>query len=151
MLIEMRPARIADSEMLLEWRNDPETRAASKETDPISEAEHARWMKFNVLMGYPEHLVMIAETDLGSIGTVRFDAVKKDLMSYRVGIIIAPQHRGKRLAADVLARACGIMQDFNLLAEIRYKNAASIKTFEACDFLPINDDGEFLTYQRKPE
>ena len=150
MLIEMRPANLADAELLLGWRNDPVTRAFSREHDVISDQEHARWMKFNVLMGYPEHIVMIADTDLGSIGTVRFDAVKKDLMSYRIGIIIAPQHRGKRLAADVLARACGIMGDYTLLAEIRYKNTASIRTFEACDFQPINDDGEFLTYQRKP-
>src|ERR1700704_5662939 len=94
----LRPATMHDADRLFSWRNDPVTCANSRSTAAVPREDHDRWMQFNVMQGYPEHLVMIAESDLGCIGVVRFDAAKDDLMGYEVSITIAPETRGLGIA-----------------------------------------------------
>jgi hypothetical protein len=76
-------------------RNDPQTQAASRSTAPVAQSDHDRWMEFNIGYGYPEHLVFMADTDFGSVGVIRFDGDKSDVMTYSVSITVAPQYRGR--------------------------------------------------------
>jgi RimJ/RimL family protein N-acetyltransferase len=148
----MRAATMADSEMLRAWRNDAATREASKDTAYVEQAPHETWMKFNVQHGYPQHYVMIAESpDFGSVGVVRFDAMKKDIMAYRVSITIAPRHRRKGFATDILDRACDIMSEYALFADVRFGNEGSIKAFERCGFKVIGNEGDFFKYKKDPQ
>jgi RimJ/RimL family protein N-acetyltransferase len=149
-MIALRYATPADADRLLAWRNDPVTRAASQSTTPISREDHDRWMKFNVSEGYAEHVVLIAEMDEGTIGVVRFDANKKDVMEYEVSLTIAPEFRGQGLAKEVLSRACDMIEDFVLTAQIRIGNMRSRKAFIHCGFSVIESDNDFITYRRKP-
>lgn len=150
-MLDMRPATMADADQLFDWANDPITRAWSRSTDLIPREDHDRWMQFNVLQGYPQHLVMIADSDYGSVGVVRFDAEKRDVMRYRVSITVAPQFRGQGLAHGVLAEACRLMQDSTLLAEINSANARSRRIFEKCGFEETSRIGKFLQYTRGPQ
>jgi RimJ/RimL family protein N-acetyltransferase len=151
-MLDLRPATIEDSDLLFDWRNDPVTRAFSRSTAIIPREDHDRWMQFNVLQGYPTHLVMIAETENGPVGVVRFDADKGDVMSFRVSITIAPYHRRTGLGFAILAEACRYMGEYTLSAEIRYENDASIKIFERCGFKMVGKDAAeaFENFRREP-
>ena len=150
MTVTMRQATQIDRDKLLSWRNDPETLAASRSTAPISQEEHDRWMRMSVLQGYPEHYVLIAEGDEGSVGVVRFDSSKDDLMAYDVSLIVAPKHRGQGLAHDVLREACSYMGGFTLSADIRRDNVGSRKVFERVGFEEIARDNGFLKFRKEP-
>jgi RimJ/RimL family protein N-acetyltransferase len=149
-MINLRPATLADADRLFAWRNDPVTCANSRSTAPVPREDHDRWMQFNVLMGQPEHAVIIAEGDLGCVGVVRFDAAKNDLMSYEASITIAPGARGRGIARPILAEACGFFSDFAITAEIRHDNVASRKVFERCGFDEIGRSSGFLQYRKEP-
>jgi len=149
-MIFLRPATLGEADRLFSWRNDPVTCANSRSTATVPREDHDRWMQFNVMHGYPEHMVMIAESDQGCIGVVRFDAAKNDLMSYEASITIAPNMRGRGLARPVLAKACSFMPDFLIRAEIRAFNDASRKVFEHCGFEAIDAALGFIIYQREP-
>jgi ribosomal protein S18 acetylase RimI-like enzyme len=93
---------------------------------------------------------LVAESDVGSVGVVRFDCKKTDVLAYDVSITIAPQHRGKGFGANVLADACSYMGDYTLDAEVRKDNTASRRLFEQCGFEEVSRSSTFLNYRREP-
>lgn len=149
-VIRLRPATMMDSDDLLSWRNDPLTLACFKSTAEVSQEEHGRWMQFNVLNGYPTHIVMIADSKDGKVGVVRFDVDRSDVLNCDVSVTIAPEWRGHGLAKYVVSSACSYMYDMTINAEIRDWNVPSIKTFENCGFEKTGSGDGFLTYRRQP-
>lgn len=149
-MITMRPAEASDADTLFAWRNDPITQACSRSTAPVMREDHAKWMKFNVEQGYPTHMVMMAETNIGTVGVVRFDNRREDVMTYDVSITMAPQHRGKGLSVSVLSEAMSWMADYTVHAEVRQDNTASRRLFEHCGFEEISRSNGFLNYLREP-
>ena len=149
-MINLRPATLADADRLFAWRNDPVTCANSRSTAAVPREDHDRWMKFNVLLGQPEHAVIIAEGFGGCVGVIRFDAAKNDLMTYEASITVAPEYRGSGLARPILTEACGFFSDFAISAEVRHDNIASRKVFERCGFDEIGRSGGFLQYRKEP-
>lgn len=147
----LRPATIADADDLFAWRNDPVTMACFKSTAPVARETHDAWMLMNVTHGYPEHLVMVAESDtFGPIGVIRFDADRRDVMTYSASITIAPPYRRQGMAHDALAQACGYMHEYTIKAEIRKDNMPSRKIFQQCGFQFVGSDGDFAIYRREP-
>lgn len=149
-MIALRPAMPKDADDLFAWRNDPVTLACFRSTAAVKREDHDRWMQFNVLQGYPEHIVLIAEDHDGKLGVIRFDAQRSDTMIYEASITVAPVHRGKGLARNMLAEACGYMGEFTINAEIRTANAASRRTFERCGFEEVGSDHGFVRYRKEP-
>lgn len=150
-MIALRPANVGDTDDLFAWRNDPDTCAASRSTAAIRPDDHASWMKFNVSYGYPEHIVLIADSDVGPVGVVRFDADRGDVMTFDASITMAPKHRGMGFAEEVLSRGCHVMKDYRLNAEIRSWNRASRTIFERCGFDEVESRDGFVQYRREPQ
>lgn len=150
MIPHLRLATEEDSDILFAWRNDPATQAASKSTAPVSREDHALWMKFNVLIGYPEHRVLIGNDGYGKVGVVRFDASRDDLMAFNVSITVAPERRGDGLGVDMLREACSFMTDYALCADIREDNLASRSVFARCGFVEIGCDQGFVNFRKEP-
>lgn len=100
-VIEVRPAVSADAAVLLRWRNDPATRAVSRTTGRVRWEDHVAWLER--VLESPDRLLLVAEADGHRIGTVRFDALEED--RWEVSITLAPQVRGRGLAAGLLAAA----------------------------------------------
>ena len=148
-MIHLRSAQMSDGDLLFGWRNDPLTRASFRSTAAVPREDHDRWMKFNVAIGYPQHLVAIAQSQGEDVGVIRFDACHDDLMAYEVSITMAPAHRGKGLSRLILAEASGYMQDYCLRAEVRQENTASRRIFERCGFTQIGTDGGFIKYRKE--
>jgi RimJ/RimL family protein N-acetyltransferase len=147
-MIDLRFANPGDADRLFAWRNDPVTLACFRSTAAVPREDHDRWMKFNVESGFGEHIVLIAEDAGEPIGVIRFDADRKDIMSYDVSITVAPEHRDRGFASKILAHACGLVQDFSLNAEVRHENMASKRVFESCGFSTVRSDDRFVTYRK---
>lgn len=130
--LALRPATAADSARLFTWRNDPHTRAMSRCTDPVSLPEHRAWL--DEVRHDSRSRLLIAELDAQPVGVARLVPVGG---SHQVSITVAPEARGRKLAAPLLraveeaARALGVVR---LVAEIKPGNEASVRAFRAAGY-----------------
>lgn len=69
--ISLRPATTQDADLLLEWRNDPETRKASHNTAEVQRDEHISWLSRT--LNNPNRRLYVAEENGAPVGTVRAD------------------------------------------------------------------------------
>ncbi len=139
----IRPATIQDGKLLFDWRNDAQTRAASRSSDPIDEQSHFEWL--NASLVNPNRRLLIAELNSHPVGTVRIDLCSPCEASWTV----APAARGKGIGARMVKQALrGI--DFPVIAVARTANHASIRIAEMAGFTVIHNDGEWVTLQMEP-
>lgn len=97
---EARPATAADAATLLAWRNDPDTRRASRNPDPVAPKGHLTWLEASLERN--DRQLLIVERDGVPVGTVRWDWESDGL--WEVSITVAPEARGDGTGATVLAR-----------------------------------------------
>lgn len=122
--MEIRLANIADAKRLFDWRNDPLTRAMSRNNEPIAWDQHLAWL--TTRLGRPEPKLFIAMVGDHEVGTFRID---EDEISYT----IAPDSRGYGFGCEMLTRAREMYGQ--LRAEILDRNSASIKIAERAGHL----------------
>jgi RimJ/RimL family protein N-acetyltransferase len=125
-----------DARLLWEWRNDPDTRAASFSPGEIPWEAHLRW--YRDALADPKHLILIGFEEGEPIGVVRFDERKP--AEAEVHLIVAPEARGRGLGRKLLTAACDYacrIRGFNrLIASIKESNVASRQVFAAASFGP---------------
>ncbi|PXY38120.1 acetyltransferase [Prauserella flavalba] len=141
----VREAGVGDAELLLSWRNDPETRRWSRTTDVVALADHVRWLE-NVLAS-ADRLLFVAEKD-GPVGTVRFDLVSDAPEgTWEVSITVAPESRGKGLAGAILAAGERELRRREparcVLASVHEDNAASVALFRKAGYTGTEAAGPF--------
>jgi len=120
-MVSLRPATIDDAELLLSWRNDPETRARSHVGDVIPLSEHVAWLRKT--LENPTRELFVAESDGEPVGTVRAD---QDGKFKELSWTIAPFARKRGLAKEMVKLAAGQVEG-PLRAEIKPDNIASIR------------------------
>lgn len=140
----IRTATIQDWKVLFEWRNDAQTRAASRNPHPIDEQSHLKWL--NDGLANPKRQLLIAELHSEPVGTIRIDLCSPCEVSWTV----APAARGKGLGARMVRQAIRDVE-LPLIAVARTTNHASIRIAEAVGFRLIRIDGEWMTLQRDPD
>lgn len=160
--VRARSAAQDDAALLLRWRNDAGTRAASRRSDPVDPHAHADWLRSS--LGREDRLLLVAEDGAGPVGTVRWDraaagdGVGADVgAEWEVSITVAPERRGEGLAADLLAAGEAwlrrtVPDAATLLAVVHRDNAASQRLFTASGWtpdLPADEDG-FVRFLRQP-
>jgi spore coat polysaccharide biosynthesis predicted glycosyltransferase SpsG/RimJ/RimL family protein N-acetyltransferase len=132
-----RRARSDDAPLLLAWRNDPVTRAASRSTAEVDPAEHEAWL--HRVLADPGRMLLVVEDRGEPVGTVRFDREEPGL--WEVSVTVAPEVRGRGLAHRVLAvgeaawrREVGTGP--RVLASVRPDNTASARLFRSAGYRP---------------
>lgn len=130
-----------DSGPLLEWRNDPITRANSVNTAPVERVEHEEWLKASI--DSPEKKIFIAELMGGPVGSVRIESRGNHS---ELSWTVAPGSRGKGIGKIMVSAALRLLSG-EVTAKIRSSNAASIKIASSSGFVKEREEGGF-TYWR---
>ncbi|MEA5090915.1 UDP-2,4-diacetamido-2,4,6-trideoxy-beta-L-altropyranose hydrolase [Solidesulfovibrio sp.] len=141
--LRLLPARAADAETLLAWRNDPQTVAVSHTDRPVAPDEHRRWLAAS--LKNPDRRLYLAEEGGVPAGTVRLD---RDGDGWLLSWTVAPGFRGRglgkamvRLAADALSGP--------VRAEVKAGNAASAR-IAACAGLRLDHERDGVRYYVRP-
>jgi UDP-2,4-diacetamido-2,4,6-trideoxy-beta-L-altropyranose hydrolase len=146
--LKARRAVPGDEALLLEWANDPVTRANAFAPERIAAETHAAW--FRARLGQPDNcLIYIIETDARvPVGQARFD--RKD-GEWEIDYSLAPQFRGRGLGGPLLAAAMRALSselaDGVLVGRVKSGNAPSQRVFEALGFQRQVGEAA-LTYRR---
>lgn len=132
--VAIRDINITDKEITFDWANDKITRENSFNSQSITFEEHSTW--FERKLNDKNATYYICEVNNKPASIVRFDKSEKQVV---IGITIAPDFRGKKLATQFLQKTCKkYTKDTNenkIYAYIKNENKASIKSFEKAGFI----------------
>ena len=122
--LQFRMATIDDADMLFQWRNDPETRKQSHNTDEVNYDGHVAWLKASLVN--PNREIRIAELNGVAVGTIRLDTVNNEcLLSWAV----ASAARGKGIGKTMLSKTIET-RSLPMKAEVKADNAPSRRMAE---------------------
>ena len=122
--IRLRPATARDAELLLEWRNDPDTVNSSHQTRKIQREEHRSWLS-RIIDTADRHL-LVAEEKGSPVGTVRADLSGG---VYELSWTVSPDARGRGVGKCIVAlTAAQILEPIR--AKIKSDNIASVRIAE---------------------
>jgi RimJ/RimL family protein N-acetyltransferase len=141
-VISLRPATHADADLLLDWANDPTTRAAGFHPEPIDQSTHELWL--SARLASPTSRLYVGLEDERPIGQVRLEVGTGGRTE--VGISIASEARGRGLGGALLRAALAAGRSDRALgvdtftARIRPENVASISLFSEVGFLLVGTE-----------
>lgn len=95
--VQLRFARLSDAVNLLNWRNQPGVRLASRSQDIIDYADHMRWL--NSIIGAQNRHLMIGYREGEPVGVVRLDESDN---TGEVSIYLTPEARGRENGTALL-------------------------------------------------
>ncbi len=132
--VTLRPASLEDCRSLWEWRNDPETREASFNTEVIFFEDHRSW--FEKRFSSPDLKILIVRNPEGKeVGYVRFQLEGEKA---EVSVALDPDERGKGYGPAAVRAACDHLLTEGtakqVTALIKQSNPPSKTAFERAGF-----------------
>lgn len=154
MKLTQRSASLDDSDELLSWRNNPETRMYSVNSNLISYDEHQKWIsdRLNRIHNEP-FLVYSLENTM--IGMARFDSVSDAIDKFQISIMVSPTRQSEGLGTLLLRKSCetffsryprGI-----IVARVHVENSVSISLFKKAGFEQLSKKKSFLCFEKTSE
>ena len=139
--LNLRPAEMADADLLLLWRNDPQTRQASHHAEVISLETHMAWLEKS-LKSPDQRRLWVAEMNGKAVGTCRADRVEN---AWELSWTVAPESRGQGVAHQMLSK---LVRGFTepLVAQVKVGNIASMKVAERAGFVLDKQEQGVLFY-----
>ncbi len=135
--LSLRPATLGDAHRIWVWRNDPETRQASFDTDPIPLEAHDSWFRESLALEN-RRLYVIVFAGMES-GVVRLDIQGGEA---EVSIHLAPEARfrgvGPRALSVLADLAFGSLGVRRLTATIKPDNQPSLAAFAKAGFTLVS-------------
>ena len=146
--LSIRAARPEDAHLLWEWRNAPEVRAVSLDSEHIPFEQHREWYERS--LKNPNRNILIAETGPTPVAMVRFD---HDNTIATVSIILASEIRGKGMARQILACAIDevLPRPQTLRALIKPENTPSLALFQGAGFEIVQNGDPLVLEMAAPE
>lgn len=142
MRIEFRRATHSDCYLLHDWRNDPQTRAASLHTGEVQLNDHLEWLTESLRR--PDRQIFIAERLSDKLGTVRADCTPEGI---ELSWTVAPEHRGRGVGTHMVQQFAAAFR-CALIAQVKEANVASRKIAQAAGFECIgSNDGLMMFYR----
>ncbi len=151
MEITHRTAILADADVLFSWRNNPNVRAFSLNTEEISFEVHLKWFSERLERVDLEPFLVFVSNQ-GLLGMSRLDSISHSIDEFEISILIDPGRQKLGFGAMILASTCEIF--FNqypqktILAKVHSQNLASQRLFQRANFVLKNTQNDFLTYAR---
>ena len=138
-LLEFRNASMADADMLLAWRNDPEVRSVSFNNSIIQPDEHQQWLARSIAM--PNRILLMAEDRQGNaIGKIQIDFTSEAMNSVTIGIVVGQGHRGRGLGTILIEKSTSALFKAErnvqqIVAHVKPGNLASERAFRKAGFI----------------
>ena len=137
--VRLRAATATDCERVWVWRNDPETRAASLDSEAVPWEVHEPW--FNETLRRKDRRLYIVVADGRDAGAVRLDVTDAEAL---VNIHLAPEARYRGIGALALRAVVGEAFDdlglVRVLGVIRPDNHPSLAAFAKAGFALVEGD-----------
>lgn len=124
--VYFRKVSAQDEELLLEWRNDKETRKQSFHTAPVTKEKHHEW--FEKALKNEKIILLLFVCDGVPIGTVR---IEKNDLEADISYSIAPAYRGQGFGREMIHMLLDYAQNLNIVhlqAQVKVDNLISQKT-----------------------
>jgi len=151
--IRVRRAVAGDADLLLEWANDPATRAASLSSGSIARSEHVAWL--DRVVGDQRTGLWIGFVGERPVGQVR--VALDEAGDGEVSISVAPGERGHGLAVPLLEAGLNAATDLGVtefVAHVRPENEPSRRLFDRAGFRSVGrverDGVDVVELRRRP-
>jgi len=138
----LRKAKIPDLELLYEWRNHPNTRKASHNTNKITPSEHENWLQES--FANPNRKIYIAEEDGSPVGTVRVDHCND---VFELSWTVAPESTGRGIGKQIVKEVADRIKG-DIKAEVKVGNIASMRIAEYAGLSLDEEKDGVLFYSR---
>lgn len=140
--VSLRLAAPADEPTLLAWQSHPTTRRFARNPAVPTAQEHHRW--FAARLADPGCLLTIITLDGAPAGMLRLDpiapvATAPEAPAFEVSILVAPDHRGLRIAQEALSFLRRWQGAAVIAAEVLAGNEPSAALFRAAGYTPGAD------------
>lgn len=136
--LTLRQVKSDDCRVLWEWANDPQTRAASFNSERIPWDQHVAW--FNERLRDPNSVIFIAVVGETPVGVVRFSVHGE---SAELSITVGPEFRGRGYGKAMLRLAVEqVLRDGRVKwvdAFVKASNSRSASTFQAAGFVLMGE------------
>ena len=151
--IQIRLVSENDSETLLNWRNLPEVRKWSRNSQEIDLTTHQEWLKNRLSDEASNNLFFIIENNKATVGMVRFDEIRFE--EYEISILVDPNYQNLGIAELAINLAVEhllqIVGRAKIYAAIHFDNIASLKLFSKLNFQTTSKDENFQQLFRSYE
>ncbi|CAK0764063.1 N-acetyltransferase domain-containing protein [Gammaproteobacteria bacterium] len=141
-IITLRLATIQDADLLLEWRNNPETRKASHHGAEIKREEHISWL--TKTLDNQNRKLLVAEKSGTPVGVVRADFSEG---VWELSWTVAPNARGYGVAKQMVKMLAMLISE-PIRAEIKVDNKASVRIAENAGLKFSRQSNGVLHYRR---
>jgi UDP-2,4-diacetamido-2,4,6-trideoxy-beta-L-altropyranose hydrolase len=136
-VITVREVVEGDCELIYNWANDDDTRAASFNSSPIDWGTHCNWLSER--LSNSDSLLLICSDELGHpFGLVRFDLAGDEAI---ISVNLDPNMRGQGLGGFTIIRTIDeLFKRYNISrvsAFVKPQNLRSAKAFEMAGFSHI--------------
>lgn len=133
--LQLRPATADDAALLHAWRNHPAVRTVSANKNPISAADHKRWLQ--AVLTDPTRWLFVAQIGELPVGSIRLDWL--DAQQCEVSLYTDPELQGLGLGRHLLTageQALLARQPKGgiVLARVLPGNTVSQRLFEAAGY-----------------
>lgn len=140
--ITLRLATTEDADILLEWRNDPETRQASHNTTEVQRSDHVSWL--SKTLTNPDRRLYVAEENGDPVGTVRADFADG---VWELSWTVFPRARGRGVAKRMVAVLASEFSE-PIRAEVKTGNTSSARIAEHAGMVLERETDGILYYKR---
>ena len=137
-----RKVTFKDWKIILDWRNDIETRKSSHHMGLFEEGDHKKWL--NSILANENIQLFIAVKNEIPVGTVRADFNKRNT-EYELSWTISPDFRGRGIGAIMVKKLADKLQA-KIRAEIKNGNIASVKIAEYSGMTFKKEENQVLHY-----
>jgi RimJ/RimL family protein N-acetyltransferase len=149
MTIALRKAGPADSGLLLDWVNRPDSLAGKLlTTGPIARERHDAWLAAR--LADPETFLWIIESDQKPVGQLR---LMKTAGAYEVDIYVVSGQRHAGVAREALVDGVRLLSQERgaqtVRARVKADNASSQRLFERSGFALASRNSDHLVYDLK--
>lgn len=138
--LALRPVFEDDSELLLDWANDPATRRNSFNSEPIRMANHIAWL--NGRLENPQVRMFILEIDSMPCGHIRYELDEKG--DAVLSFVVSPAFRGMGIGQKLVElsrpQIAATWVGCRIKALTLSENKASSRIFVKTGFIPQKTD-----------